>query len=275
MIGAYSRAHRAKEALSLFHEMQAARIEPDEVNMVSYLSACSQLGALDPGIWVHNYIQKNNLSMNVILGTTLVDMYAKCGSITHALEAFHEIPGKNSLTYTAIICGLALHGESKRALSYFTEMINLRLMADEVTYLGVLSACCHGGLVEEGRKVFSRMSSKYKEMPMEGDGAIWGALFFACRMHRNLELGEKAAKKLLELDEGDSGIYEEAEEVRRVMRERGVDKMPGCSLIEVDGNVHEFVVRDRWHPERRRVHECLVRLSRQMEVLEDVFFLDG
>ncbi|CAA0815281.1 Pentatricopeptide repeat-containing protein -mitochondrial [Striga hermonthica] len=313
MIGAYARAHRAKEALSLFHEMQAARIEPDEVTMVSCLSACAQLGALDLGIWIHGYIQKNNLSMNVVLGTALVDMYAKCGSIRRALEAFHEIPGRNALTYTAIICGLALHGESKRALSYFTEMINSGLMADEVTYLGVLSACCHGGLVEEGRKVFSQMSSKYKEMkhyscmvdlfgragllneaveviesmPMEGDGVIWGALFFACRMHRNMELGEKAAKKLLELDAGDSGIYvllagmyvergmwEEAEEVRRLMRERGVDKTPGCSSIEVEGNVHEFVVRDRSHPETRRVHECLVRLSRQMEVLEDVFFLD-
>ncbi|KAL6502988.1 hypothetical protein OROHE_024156 [Orobanche hederae] len=319
MISAYVQAQRGREALSLFHEMQAMEIEPDEVTMVCCLSACSLLGALDVGIWIHHYIEKHNLFLNVVLGTALVDMYAKCGNINKALQVFDEIPGRNALTYTAIICGLALHGDAQDALSFFEEMIGAGLVPDEVTFLGVLSACCHGGLVEEGRDMFSQMSSKFgvspkikhyscmadllgragllkeaikltESMPVEADAMIWGAIFFACRMHRNIELGERAARELLELDPDDSGVYvllasmyvernmwQKATEVRKLMRERGVDKTPGCSSIEVDGNVCEFIVRDKSHCRSEQIYECLGRLSKQMELgvscLEDEFFV--
>lgn len=310
MISAYVQAQRGKEALSLFHEMQAMNVDPDEVTMVSCLTACAQLGALDVGIWIHYYIEKHNLFQNVVLGTALVDMYAKCGNIGKALQVFHEIPGRNALTYTAIIGGLALHGDAKYALSYFSEMIDVGLVPDEVTFLGVLTACCHGGLVEEGRKLFSQMSSKFnaspkikhyscmidllgragllkeamdllESMPIEADAVVWGAMFFACRIHKNIELGERAAMKLLELDPNDSGIYvllasmyiernmwKKAGEVRKMMRERGVDKTPGCSSIEVDGNVYEFIVRDKSHSQSNQIYETLVRLSKHMELLE-------
>ncbi|KAL0460976.1 UNVERIFIED_CONTAM: Pentatricopeptide repeat-containing protein, mitochondrial [Sesamum latifolium] len=312
MISAYVQAGRGKEALSLFHEMQAMKVEPDEVTMVSCLSACAQLGALDVGIWIHHYIEKHNLLLNVVLATALVDMYAKCGKIMKALQVFHEIPGRNALTYTAIIGGLALHGDAQDALSYFLEMIDAGLTPDEVTFLGVLSACCHGGLVEEGRKIFSQMSSKFnippqikhyscmvdllgragllkeavellESMPMEADAVVWGAMFFACRIHKNIELGERAAMKLLELDPDDSGIYvllanmyveanmwDKAGEVRKMMRERGVDKTPGCSSIEVNGNLYEFIVRDKSHSQSNQIYECLIKLSKQMELVESV-----
>ncbi|PIN17701.1 hypothetical protein CDL12_09632 [Handroanthus impetiginosus] len=300
MISAYVQAQRGKEALSLFHEMQAMKVEPDEVTMVSCLSACAQLGALDVGIWIHRYIEKHKLSLKVVLGTAL------------ALQVFHEIPGRKALTYTAIIGGLALHGDAQDALSYFQEMIDAGLLPDEVTFLGILSACCHGGLVEEGRKIFSQMTSKFnispkikhyscmvdllgragllkeaiellESMPMEADAVIWGAMFFACRMHKNIELGERAAMKLLQLDPDDSGIYvllanmyveanmwHEAGEVRKMMRERGVDKNPGCSSIEVNGNLYEFIIRDKSHYQSNQIYECLMQLSKQMELEECV-----
>ncbi|KAA8528100.1 hypothetical protein F0562_035031 [Nyssa sinensis] len=312
IIGGYVQAKRSKEALALFHEMQATNTKPDEVTMVSCLSACSQLGALDVGIWIHHYIEKHELSLNVALGTSLVDMYAKCGNIKKALQVFHEIPGRNSLTWTSIIGGLALHGNANDAISHFLEMIDIGLMPDEVTFLGVLSACCHGGLVEEGRKFFTQMSSKFdlspklkhyssmvdllgraglleeaeeliKSMPMEADAVVWGSLFFACRIHGNVDMGERAAFKLLELDPHDSGIYillanmygeakrwEEAGEVRKMMRERGVEKIPGCSAIEVNGNVFEFIVRDNSHPQSEQIYECLIQLTRQLELVECV-----
>ncbi|KAL7084506.1 hypothetical protein ACP275_14G226900 [Erythranthe tilingii] len=312
MISACVQSHRAKEALSLFHEMQELNIEPDEVTMVSCLSACSQLGALDVGIWIHHYIEKHNLFLNVALGTALVDMYAKCGNIKKAIQVFHEIPGRNALTFTAMIGGLALHGDAKHALSCFLEMIDSGLVPDEVTFLGILTACCHGGLVEDGRRIFSQMSSKFKispkikhyscmidllgragllkeaielleSMPIEADAVVWGAMFFACRMHKNIELGERAAMRLLELDPSDSGIYvllanmyvernmwEKAGEVRKMMRERGVDKTPGCSSIEVDGNVYEFIVRDKSHSRSKEIYESLVQLSKEMKVFECV-----
>ncbi|KAL5133034.1 Pentatricopeptide repeat-containing protein, mitochondrial [Glycine soja] len=153
-------AKNSKEALHLFNEMKIRKIEPDKVAMVNCLSACSQVGALDVGIWIHHYIERHNFSLDVALGTALVDMYAKCSNIARAAQVFQEIPQRNCLTWTAIICGLALHGNARDAISYFSKMIHSGLKPNEITFLGVLSACCHGGLVEEGRKCFSEMSSK-------------------------------------------------------------------------------------------------------------------
>lgn len=304
IIGGYVQAKRSKEALALFHEMQATGIKPDAVTTVHCLSACSQLGALDDGIWIHRFIEKENFNLNVVLGTALVDMYAKCGNIAKALQVFHEMPERNSLTYTAIIGGLALHGKALDAISYFSEMIGVGLMPDEITFLGILSACCHGGLVDEGRKYFAQMSSIFRlspklkhyscmvdllgrsglleeaeqlirSMPMAADVVVWGALFFACRLHGNVSIGERAAMKLLELDPQDSGIYvllanmyrdsnmwEEAGKVRKMMEERGVEKTPGCSSIEVNGLLYEFIVRDKSHPELEQIYDCLVQLTR-------------
>ncbi|XP_042513859.1 pentatricopeptide repeat-containing protein At2g22410, mitochondrial [Macadamia integrifolia] len=307
LISGYVQCRRGKDAFALFHEMQASNVKPDEVTMVSLLSACSQLGAFDVGIWVHHYVDKQKMSLSVALGTALVDMYAKCGNITKALQVFWEIPGRNALTWTAIIGALALHGHAHDAISHFMEMIKIGLMPDEVTFLGVLSACCHAGLVDEGRRFFIEMSTRFnlspkvkhyscmvdlfgragllseaeeliKSMPMEPDAVIWGALFFACKTHGNVTMGERAALKLLELEPSDSGIYvllanmyldanmfEEAGKIRLMMRERGVEKTPGCSLIEVDGNFYEFIVRDKSHPKTQEINECLIQLTRQLE----------
>ncbi|CAB4278233.1 unnamed protein product [Prunus armeniaca] len=186
MIGGYVQAKHSKEALALFHEMQASNINPDEITMVGCLCACSQIGALDVGIWIHHYIEKHGLSINVAVGTALVDMYAKCGNITKALEVFWDMPGRNSFTWTAIICGLALNGHAHVAISYFAEMINTGLVPDEITFLGVLSACCHGGLVEDGRRagLLQEAEELIHSMPIKADAVVWGALFFACYIHK-------------------------------------------------------------------------------------------
>ncbi|KAK9075923.1 hypothetical protein SSX86_004253 [Deinandra increscens subsp. villosa] len=312
LIGGYIQTKCFKEALAMFHEMQSMKINPDEVTMVYCLSACSHLGALDLGIWIHHYIKKHNLSITVALGTALVDMYAKCGNITKALQVFDEIPSRNSLTWTAIIVGLANHGNAHDAISHFREMISVGLTPDEVTFLGVLSACCHGGLVTEGREIFTEMTSSFnifpnckhyscmvdlfgraglleeaeeliKNMLIRPDDGVWGALFFACRMHKNIEMGEQAALKLLESNPSDGGIYvllasmyweakmfEKSMEVRKLMRVRGVDKTPGCSSIEIDGIVFEFIVRDKSHPQNQEIFELLVHLTKQLVGLEDI-----
>ncbi|XP_057455370.1 pentatricopeptide repeat-containing protein At2g22410, mitochondrial [Lotus japonicus] len=306
MISGCVQAKHSKEALALFHEMQIRKIEPDKVTLVNCLSACSQLGGLDVGIWIHHYIGKHSISLDVVVGTALVDMYAKCGNIARALQVFQEIPQRNCLTWTAIICGLALHGNAHDAISYFSKMIHNGLMPDEITFLGVLQACCHGGLVAEGRKYFSEMSSKFnispkvkhyscmvdllgraghleeaeqliKSMPMAADAAVWGALFFACRVHGNVLIGERTALKLLEIDPHDSGIYvllasmyreakmwKEARSARKIMEERGVEKTPGCSSVEINGIVYEFVARDASHPLSEWIYECLVSLTKQL-----------
>jgi pentatricopeptide repeat protein len=133
------------------------------------------------------------------------------------------------------------------------------------------------GLLEEAEELIN-------SMPMEADAVVWGALFFACRTHGNVMMGEMAALKLLELDPNDSGIYvllanmygeanmwEEARNVRKMMMERGVEKTPGCSSIEVNGIVNEFIVRDNSHPECRQIYECLVQLTRQSELVGCIY----
>ncbi|XP_008798486.1 pentatricopeptide repeat-containing protein At2g22410, mitochondrial [Phoenix dactylifera] len=307
LIAGYVQCKRGKEAITLFHDMQTSHVKPNEVTMGTLLSACSQLGALEMGMWVHHCINKHGFPLNVALGTALVDMYAKCGNIQKSLRVFREIPERNALTWTAMICGLASHGHADDAIKHFLKMTEIGLQPDEVTFVGVLSACCHAGLVDEGRIFFDQMTSKYKlvrklkhyscmvdllgraglldeaeelvkAMPMEPDAVVWGALFFACRIHGNVAMGERAALRLLELDPHDSGIYvllanmyveanmrDEADKVRVLMRKMGVEKTPGCSSIEVNGMVHEFIARDKFHPECKEIYKCLLQLGRQME----------
>ncbi|CAN1354749.1 Pentatricopeptide repeat-containing protein At2g22410, mitochondrial [Linum perenne] len=310
MMGIYVQAKSGKEALILFHEMQASDVEPDKVTMVHCLCACSQLGALDTGLWIHRYVEKNQIPLDVALGTALVDMYAKCGNLPKALDVFLKMPGRNSMTWTALICGLAFHGHARDAISYFSKMLDTGLMPDEITFIGVLSACCHGGLVDEGRAYFDQMTSKFslrpqlkhyscmvdllgragllkealdliESMPMVADAAVWGALFFACRIHGNICIAETAASKLLELDPSDSGIYvllatmyreanmfEEGKNVMKMMQERRVEKIPGSSSIEVSGIFYEFIVRDRSHPKTEQIYECLSQLIKQLELAD-------
>ncbi|KAL5981966.1 hypothetical protein ACLOJK_016033 [Asimina triloba] len=308
MISGYVQSKQGKEALALFREMVAAGAKPCEFTMVSLLSACAQMGALDMGIWVHWYINKRSIPQSIELATALVDMYAKCGRIEKSLLVFSKIPNKNALTWTAMIGGLAIHGHGQDAICYFLKMLDAGLKPDEVTFVEVLSACCHAGLVEEGREFFKLMSTRYglspklkhyscmlnllgraglldeaedliKAMPMEPDAVVWGALFFACRMHGNVAMGKRAALKLFGLDPYDSGSYvslasmymeanmqHEAGKVWASMRERGLEKNPGCSMIEVNGIVYEFVARDKSHPESKDIYACLMLLARQLEL---------
>ncbi|KAG9448433.1 hypothetical protein H6P81_008398 [Aristolochia fimbriata] len=298
---------RGKEALTLFHEMQSSSMKPNAATMVSLLSACALLGALDVGLWAHRYIDIHGIPITVEVGTALVDMYAKCGNIRKATEVFEDMVERNSLTWTAMIGGLAMHGHGEDAINYFKKMVDMGLKPDEVTFLEVLSACCHSGLVEEGQSLFKRITSDFqispkikhyscmvdllgrvgllneaesliKSMPMKPDAVIWGSLFFACRIHGNVAMGERAASKLLELDPYDSGTYvllsnmyveankwQEADKVRKRMRERGLEKTPGCSSIEINGVVYEFTVRDKSHKQREQINKCLIQLARQTE----------
>uniref|UniRef100_A0A0D3HDD6 Cupin type-1 domain-containing protein n=1 Tax=Oryza barthii TaxID=65489 RepID=A0A0D3HDD6_9ORYZ len=313
----YVQCKQCKEALSLFHEMQEASVVPDEITMVNLLTACSQLGALEMGMWVHRYIEKHRLVFSVALGTSLIDMYAKCGNIEKAIHIFKEIPEKNALTWTAMICGLANHGHANEAIEHFRTMIELGQKPDEITFIGVLSACCHAGLVKEGREFFSLMETKYhlerkmkhyscmidllgraghldeaeqlvNTMPTEPDAVVWGAIFFACRMQGNISLGEKAAMKLVEIDPSDSGIYvllanmyaeanmrKKADKVRAMMRHLGVEKVPGCSCIELNGVVHEFIVKDKSHMDSHAIYDCLHEITLQIKHSADLLSISA
>ncbi|XP_062098362.1 pentatricopeptide repeat-containing protein At1g08070, chloroplastic-like [Humulus lupulus] len=225
-----------KDAMDMFRKMQSIGVEPDDFTLVGVLNSCANLGLLELGKWVHEYIDKKQIEADGFIGNALVDMYAKCGSIDQAFKVFQGMKRRDVYSYTAIIVGLAMHGEAKRALDIFFDMPQRGIKPDEVTFIGVLTACSHAGLVVEGRKYFTDMSRVYNlrpqtehygcmvdllgraglieeaqeligNMPMEPDAYIWGALLGACRIYGCVELGEDAMKKLLKVEPERDGAY--------------------------------------------------------------------
>ncbi|CAN6486894.1 unnamed protein product [Victoria cruziana] len=297
-----------KEALAVFRKMQVIGLEPDTVTAVGVLGACASLGALDLGKWVHVYICKNNIEADGYVGNALVDMYAKCGSIEQAENVFNSMVSRDVYSYTSMIVGFAMHGLGKRALVLFKEMSKVGVDPDEITFIGVLSACSHAGLVEEGRRHFDDMVKVYgltpevehygcmvdllgraglldeaeefiKAMPMQPDAFVWGALLGACKVHGKVELGECIIRHLVELEPQRDGTYvvmsniyayagrwHDVVKIRKEMKARKLKKTPGCSLIELDGTVHEFRMGDRSHPRTKEIYLMLEEIIDRLKV---------
>jgi len=287
--------------------MQNIGLKPDDVTLVGVLNSCANLGVLELGKWVHAYIDKNWIKADGYIGNALVDMYAKCGSIDQAFRVFQGMKNRDVYSYTAIIVGLAMHGEAEKALSIFSKMPSVGIEPDEVTFIGVLSACSHAGLVAEGQKYFEEMSRVYnlipqtehygcmvdllgraglineaeefiKNMPIEPDAFVWGALLGACRIHGKVELGESVMRKLLEVEPERDGAYilmsniysssnkwRDALKLRKAMKGKNMKKTPGCSSIELDGVVHEFRKGDKSHPKSKEIYKLLEDIMSQLK----------
>lgn len=227
MISGYTRSQQPNLALELFRNMVDQGVKPNEITMMSVLSAISSLGILKDGIWAHEYIVNNSILLNDNLCAAIIDMYAKCGSIKTSLEFFQKIHDSCSTVspWNAIICGLAMHGLANLSLKIFSDLQKRRIKLNSITFMGVLCACCHAGLVEEGEKHFKNMKKLYdvepnikhygcmvdllgragklkeaeeliRGMPMNADIVIWGTLLGACKTHGNVEIGEWAAENL-------------------------------------------------------------------------------
>ncbi|XP_030473532.1 pentatricopeptide repeat-containing protein At4g21065-like [Syzygium oleosum] len=228
---------QCKEALDMFADMLRSGVGPDEATLVVMLSACSRVGALDYGRWLHDFINHTGLSDIVPVCNALIDMYAKCGAVGEAYMVFADMSRKNRITWNTMILGLAMHGHSKDALQLFSRMLEDGSQEpDHVTFLGVLCACSHGGMVNEGRRYFGSMRKDYhieptvrhygcmvdmlgragfleeayeliRGMPIRCNAIVWRSLLGACRMHGNIELGEMVRKKLLHLEPDHSSDY--------------------------------------------------------------------
>ncbi|XP_011628422.2 pentatricopeptide repeat-containing protein At5g66520-like [Amborella trichopoda] len=309
MITGFVQAGRAKEALGLFHKMQKMGVvNSDKITMASVISACSSLGALDFGIWVHGYVKRNQIELDMVIRTSLVDMYAKCGSIERAFRVFDEMPMRDVYAWTVMISGLSMHGRAKEALELFREMFHSGTRPNEATFVAVLCACTHGGLVEEGRECFRVMREVYglepqaqhyacmvdllsrvglideaeqlvTGMPIEPDVFIWGALLAGCKMHGRVKLGESIAERLLALEPQSHAFYvllsniyakanrfDDVKRIRGMMRENGIKKIPGCSSIEVDGDLYEFSVNAMPESLMKEIEPVLLELSGKMKL---------
>ncbi|KAI3469631.1 hypothetical protein Pfo_026294 [Paulownia fortunei] len=295
------------EVLNLFSHMQKSLVEPSEVTLVALITACAELGALTQGTWAHVYIIRNKLTLNHFIGTALITLYANSGCLRFAWQLFDQLPHRDTFCFNAMIRGLAIHGHGHEALDLFEIMKQEGFVPDDVTLLAVMCACSHVGLVDEGRKYFESMTSIYgiepklehycclvdllgraglvKEaeervltMSMEPNAILWRSLLGAARVHGNLEIGEVALRKLVDLEPETSGNYvllsnmyacmnrwDDVKRVRQLMKDHGIDKMPGSSLVEVDGSMHEFLIGDKSHPHVQDIYLKLEEINTKLQ----------
>ncbi|XP_022757221.1 pentatricopeptide repeat-containing protein At2g03880, mitochondrial [Durio zibethinus] len=290
LVTGYAHNGRHEAALKLFCDMRIAGICPDHIVLASILSACSELTILEFGQQVHANFVKSGLQSSISVDNSLVTMYARCGCIEEASRVFDSMQIQDVITWTALIVGYAQNGKGKDSVRFYDQMIASGTKPDFITFIGLLFACSHAGLWESGRFYFASMEKVYGikpgpehyacmidllgrsgklveaetllyQMDVEPDATVWKALLAACRVHGNLELGERAAKNLFELEPTNavpyimlsnmysaSGKWEDAARIRRMMKSRGITKEPGFSWIEINGKVHSFMSEDRGHP---------------------------
>ncbi|KAL2331931.1 hypothetical protein Fmac_019512 [Flemingia macrophylla] len=238
LLSAFVLNHQPRKGLCLFTEMLSLGVRPDAPAVVSVLSAIAELGFVEEGKWMHAYIYSNKIHRSFsFVGSALINMYAKCGQIENAYAVFRSIcPRRNVGDWNSMISGLALHGLGREAIEIFRDMERTGLKPDDITFLGLLSACNHGGLMDEGQFYFETMQVKYKivpkiqhygcivdllgragllekaldvirNMPFEPDALIWKAILSASMKHNNIEMGHTAALRAIELAPQDSSCY--------------------------------------------------------------------
>ncbi|XP_077243104.1 pentatricopeptide repeat (PPR) superfamily protein [Tasmannia lanceolata] len=238
LISGYSQNGLFEEALEMFLRMgEEVGVRPNEVTVASVLPACAKLGALELGERIDAYARENGFMRNVFVCNSLVEMYAKCGRIDRARRVFEEIGRERNLcSWNSMIMGLAVHGRWEEGLEFFHEMLVGGIAPDDITFVGVLMACTHGGLVDEGWNFFQSMEKSFSitpklehygcmvdllgragqleeaysliiNMPMKPDSVVWGALLGACSFYGHVELAERAAEFLFHLEPWNPGNY--------------------------------------------------------------------
>ncbi|XP_057873705.2 pentatricopeptide repeat-containing protein At4g30700-like [Cryptomeria japonica] len=307
MISGYSQNGFVEKALETFNQMQLAGVRPNSATFASILPACAKMGALEQGVDIHQNITESGFLSDVVVASSLVDMYAKCGSIQKARELFDKMPERNTISWNAMIVGYAQNGFCKDSLKLFELMKHSGTHPDHVSFACVLLACSHTGLVDEGCKYFSLMNDSYCitptidhyacmvdilgragyleetlnfiiKMPIKSVMVVWVCFLSACRAQKNLGLGVFTANLLFELDSknaatyvllsniyAEGGRWDEVQMVRRLMKDKEIKKIPGCSWIEGHKMVHAFCVGDRSHPQTQEIYAKLEQLSWEMK----------
>ncbi|XP_010432483.1 PREDICTED: pentatricopeptide repeat-containing protein At4g33990-like isoform X2 [Camelina sativa] len=238
IISGYSQNGFASEAMEMYNVMEeeGGEIVPNQGTWVSVLPACAQAGALRQGMKLHGRLLKNGLYLDVFVGTSLADMYGKCGRLEDALSLFYQIPRVNSVPWNTLIACHGFHGHGKKAVMLFRDMLDEGVKPDHITFVTLLSACSHSGLVDEGQWCFDMMQTDYgitpslkhygcmvdlfgragqletafnfiRSMPLQPDASIWGTLLSACRVHGNIDLGKVASEHLFEVDPEHVGYH--------------------------------------------------------------------
>ncbi|CAN6910498.1 unnamed protein product [Brassica oleracea var. botrytis] len=273
MIASYVHCERSDKAIALFDRMISENFKPSSITLVTVLMACANTGSLERGQKIHRYITETEHDMNLSLTTALIDMYAKSGQLEKSRQLFNNADQKDTVCWNVMISGYGMHGDVESAIELFEQMEE----SDDVeptgpTFLALLSACTHAGLVEQGKSLFLKMqeynvkpslkhysclvdllsrSGNLEEaeatvmsMPFSPDGAIWGTMLSSCMSQEEYEMGIRMAGLAVGSDPGNDGYYimlanmysaagnwEEAERAREMMKESGVGKKAGHSVV--------------------------------------------
>ncbi|KAK6914951.1 DYW domain [Dillenia turbinata] len=297
--------NRSFEALFYFRQMKLS-LEPNAVTLVSVLSACARIGALICGKEIHAHAFRTGLAFDGFLPNALLDMYVRCGRMGPAWNQFNMLK-KDVSAWNIMLTGYAQKEQGSLARELFLQMKDLGVYPDEITFISLLCAFSKSGMVDEGLEFFDSMKNDYlinanlkhyacivdllgragrlkeaydliQKMPIQPDPAIWGALLNACRIHRQVELGELAAQRIFEMDTrsvgyyvlwcslyADSGKWDEVARIRRIMRDRGLVVDPGCSWVEVKSQIHAFLSGDNFHPKIDKIKAVLEDFYEKME----------
>ena len=236
MVSGYVRNGEYEEAMKLFISMVGEQVEVDKFTTTSIVSACANAGNLELGRQIHAYVLKVGYTIDVHLSSSLVDMYAKCGCWDDAWTTFKQTANLNVVLWTSMITGCALHGQGRQAVCLFEQMMREGIKPNEVTFVGVLTACSHAGLLEEGCKYFRLMKEVYGIKPgfehftcmvdlygraghldkakdfIHENGishlsGVWRSFLSSCRLHKNIEMGKWVSETLLQLEPLDAGTY--------------------------------------------------------------------
>ncbi|XP_071934316.1 pentatricopeptide repeat-containing protein At4g21065-like [Coffea arabica] len=235
MLAAYTHNGHPEKCLLLSGEMAFAGVRPTVATLVTAISASADVAALPKGRELHGYGWRQGFESQDKVKTALVDMYAKCGSVEVARDLFERLVDKRVVSWNAMITGYAMHGYANETLDSFNRMVR-EAQPDHITFVGVLSACNHGGMLDQGRRFFDLMTRDYQieptvqhytcmvdllghcnrlndayclilQMKVQPDSGVWGSLLNSCKIHKNLELAELALERLIELEPDDAGNY--------------------------------------------------------------------
>ncbi|KAL6515457.1 hypothetical protein OROHE_018491 [Orobanche hederae] len=312
-ISGFAQWDRFEEATFLFRELLLTGIEPNFVTLAGILPLCARVADLRHGKEFHCYIaRREEFQGYLLLWNALIDMYARSGRVSISRRLFDLLENRDTVSYTSIIAGYGVQGEGKVAVELFEDMIRSEIKPDRVAMVAILSACSHSGLVAQGQLFFGKMATVYGiapdlehfscmadlygragllrkakdiilTMPYEPTSEMWATLIGACRIYGDMDIGEWAAQKLLEMKPRNSGYYVlianmyaaagcwgKLAKVRTFMRDLGVRKDPGCASVDIGEGFSPFLVEDSSNSQSDEIYLLLGGLTRQMKDVDCV-----
>ncbi|KAL6523224.1 hypothetical protein OROGR_016827 [Orobanche gracilis] len=298
--------HQIEQVFSLFKIMLLVHGRPDHITLSNVLGACGRIASLEMGDQIFCPAVKNGLDLDIMVVNGLIDMFVKCGSLERSRKLFDCMQNPDVVSWSSLIVGYAQFGNGEEAFNLFKRMKKQSIEPNQVTFVGVLTACSHVGLVDEGMELFKSMEKAHNVVPakehyscvvdllaragriheaeafmvrmgFEPDIVMWKTLLSACRNRGNVEVGKRAAENILKIDPSScaahvllcgvyasAGDWKDVANLRSLMREKGVRKVPGRSWIEVKDRVHVFSAEDGLHPERDSIFVMVEELWLQI-----------